>query len=182
MKYFIYKMNFLFLFSFILFSFSSQLHAQTESENKIKDEDYMNFWIGSWDLTWTNSDGSIDKGTNQVVSILNNKVIQENFKALTGKMAGFNGMSVSVYSVVQKKWYQTWVDNKGGYLDFVGKMDNNRRIFFRHFINKNHQEIIQRMVFYNINKKSFDWDWEISNDGGNIWQLKWRIHYKRHKL
>jgi len=34
-----------------------------------------------------------------------------------------------------------------------------------------------RMVFYNMAKDSFDWNWEASTDSGN--QLKWKIHYER---
>jgi len=39
--------------------------------------------------------------------------------------------------------------------------------------------IMQRMVFYNITDKSFDWNWEASVDHGKNWQLNWMIHYSR---
>lgn len=27
-------------------------------------------------------------------------------------------------------------------------------------------------------ERSLDWDWERSEDGGQTWQLLWRIHYQ----
>jgi hypothetical protein len=35
------------------------------------------------------------------------------------------------------------------------------------------------MVFYNIKADSFTWDWETSKDGGENFQLSWRISYQR---
>ena len=175
-----YKVLIFIVAAFIAFNYSSTA-AQNRSANKIDEKDFMNFWVGKWNLTWKNPDGSTSKGINNVKKILNSHVVQENLKVLTGPIAGFTGMSVSVYSPNEKLWHQTWVDNNGGYLDFVGKMENDKRIFFRYFVNSNHQEIIQRMVFYNIKKNSFDWDWMISNNEGKTWQVKWRIHYSRSK-
>jgi len=39
--------------------------------------------------------------------------------------------------------------------------------------------IQQRMIFYEIKKDSFTWDWENSTDYGKTWSLQWRINYKR---
>jgi hypothetical protein len=36
------------------------------------------------------------------------------------------------------------------------------------------------MVFYDIKKDSFTWDWEGTQDGGETWNLLWRINYTRH--
>ena len=43
-------------------------------------------------------------------------------------------------------------------------------------------KIIQRMVFYEITRDAFKWDWEMSADNGNTWTLQWRIFYGRVKI
>jgi hypothetical protein len=37
----------------------------------------------------------------------------------------------------------------------------------------------QRMVWYNITRDRFDWNWERSNDGGVTWRVLWQIQYTR---
>jgi hypothetical protein len=71
------------------------------------------------------------------------------------------------------------VDNEGGYLDFTGVVEGNKRIFKREGVNQEGEKILQRMVFYDITETSFTWDWQISEDNGQTWQLRWRIFYVR---
>jgi len=35
------------------------------------------------------------------------------------------------------------------------------------------------MIFYDIEHDQLDWRWERSDDGGQTWQVKWQIHYRR---
>ena len=138
------------------------------------DSTLFDFWIGEWDLTWTSAEGKIGKGTNRISKILDGKVIQENFSDAEGN---FKGISISVYNPTKKMWHQAWADNQGGYFDFEGQVEGEKRIFRTQLKELNGEKIIQRMVFYNIHTKSLTWDWEISRDGGATWQLQWRINY-----
>lgn len=140
---------------------------------------YFDFWLGEWELTWENEDGTTAAGSNTIEQILGGHVIRESFKALTGDMAGFTGESYSVYNAGTGEWKQTWVDNQGAYLDFTGEFSGNRRIFKRTAVSPEGDEFLQRMVFYDISEQSLTWDWETSHDDGETWQLKWRIHYQR---
>lgn len=151
---------------------SSQTPASVEST-------YFNFWMGNWAATWKNSDGSVGSGENNIRYILDGKVIEEKFRVLEGQNKGFIGQSWSVYNQQQNIWQQTWVDNQGAYLDFVGEFTKDKRIFKRTFTGANGQTVMQRMVFYNISDNQFDWDWETSTDNGDNWKLNWRIHYIR---
>ncbi len=54
-------------------------------------------------------------------------------------------------------------------------------ILRRQFTNAAGQEIHQRMIWYNISKDAFDWNWEASTDGGKTWKVNWQIHYTRKK-
>lgn len=159
------------LFLILLLNLTSAASAQQSSDSTLFD-----FWLGEWNLTWTNSEGKTDIGTNHIVKILDGKVIQENFSDETGK---FKGMSVSVYNTAKKIWHQAWVDNQGGYFDFEGEVEGERRIFKTKMKEENGKKIVQRMVFYDIKPDSLTWDWELSRDNGVSWELQWRIHYVR---
>ena len=139
------------------------------------------FWLGKWDLTWDDGEGKTGKGTNNIVKILDGKVIQENFEALEGKFKGFKGMSMSVYSPQRKVWKQSWTDNQGGYFDFTGGKKDENLTFETAKRDKDGIWSQQRMVFYNITENSLTWDWEATTDGGKTWNLQWRINYQRAK-
>jgi hypothetical protein len=111
--------------------------------------------------------------------ILGGKVLEENFKILSGKNKGFIGQSYSVYHSPSGKWKQAWVDNQGGYFDFDGSKNGDRVFFSTSPVERNNSIIVQRMVFYDIHENSFTWDWELSKDGGESWNLQWRIFYTR---
>lgn len=153
-------------------------HAQTNI-GELNPAQYFDFWVGTWELTWEDADGSTAYGSNHIEKILGGNVIKENFKASSGSYKGFVGKSFSVYNPRTEKWKQTWVDNEGGYLDFTGVVEGNKRIFKREGVNQEGEKILQRMVFYDITETSFTWDWQISEDNGQTWQLRWRIFYVR---
>ncbi len=139
----------------------------------------FDFWVGNWELTWDEGNGITGRGINNIVKILDDKVIQENFVGLEGRAKGFKGSSVSVFNPRAKSWHQAWVDNQGGYYDFVGEVDGDKKIFKTKMVEKDGKQLIQRMVFYDIKPTSLMWDWESSVDNGENWQLQWRIKYKK---
>jgi hypothetical protein len=138
----------------------------------------LEFWVGEWDLTWPGEkQGQIDRGTNSIHRQLDGCVVQENFSG--GHAMHLRGMSLSIFDTRAGKWKQTWVDNEGSYLDFVGEFKNGQMIFARNAVRPDGTNVIQRMVFKNITANQFDWSWESSSDGGKTWQVLWPIHYKR---
>lgn len=142
-------------------------------------ENAFDFWIGNWDLTWTDAEGNIKKGINTIERTMSDKVIQENFSTLDEKPENrYIGKSWSVYNPNSKIWNQTWVDNGGGYLDFEGEIEESKKIFKRSFLAKNGNRVYQRMVFFDINEDSFSWKWESSTDQEN-WKVNWEINYSR---
>ena len=112
--------------------------------------------------------------------MLDETIIEENFSITEGAQAGFLGKSLSVMDP-NNQWHQAWVDNQGGYYDFIGEVLDEKKVFKTKLIEKDGKEIIQRMVFYEIKKDSFTWDWEGTQDGGDTWNLLWRINYTRQK-
>ena len=147
----------------------------------LEPESHFDFWLGTWDLTWEDADGTTAHGSNHIERILDGKVIRESFQAHSGSYEGFTGRSYSVYRARTGTWRQTWVDNQGGYLDFVGELEGETRIFKREGRTPEGKPMLQRMRFYDITENSLTWDWEISKDDGETWQLRWRIFYERSK-
>jgi len=138
----------------------------------------FDFWVGEWDLTWPGpSQGAVGHGTNSVKRVLDSCVVQENFSG--GDTMPLRGISVSLFDKNAGKWKQTWVDNEGAYLDFVGEFQNGQMILAREDVRPDGKKVIQRMVYKNIAPDAFDWSWESSSDGGKTWQVMWPVHYKR---
>lgn len=104
-------------------------------------------------------------------------VIAESFNG-TPAMA-LIGLSHSVYDRRAGQWKQTWVDNQGGYLDFVGGLEDGKKILARNAVGRDDTPIMQRMVWYNITHNELDWNWESSADDGETWRTNWEIHYRR---
>jgi len=137
----------------------------------------LDFWVGKWEMTSHSrkafeSEEFVD-GTakNTIVRSFDGKLIEESFST-----KGTQGRSWSMFNPRTKLWNQTWVDSGGSYLllqggkvgdDFVLNLTNGapgRQM---------------RMVFSDIKKDSFVWDWEQSRDDGKTWRLMWELKYKR---
>ena len=149
------------------------------AQNPEIDEHNFDFWLGKWNAEWTDSNGNEGKGTNHIFKVLDGKVIEENFEITEGSQAGFKGKSLSVYNPFSNKWHQAWADNQGGYYNFHGVVEGDKKMFQTAQLEKDGKILQQRMVFYNIKQDRFTWDWEGTNDGGKTWNLLWRINYTR---
>ena len=137
----------------------------------------FDFWIGEWDLTWPGEKpGDVGHGSNRIKRIMDGCIVQENFSGADSMY--FRGTSVSVFDTNSGRWKQTWVDNEGGYLDFIGEFKDGQMILQREAV-RDGAKILQRMVWKNISNNEMDWSWEASRDGGKTWQVNWSIHYKR---
>jgi hypothetical protein len=139
----------------------------------------FDFWVGEWELSWPASpatQGAPGRAASRIESTLDKCVIMEHFDG--GPAIPLRGMSVSTFNLRKHQWQQTWVDNSGGYLDFVGGFKNGQMILSRH-ATRNGKTFLQRMVWKNIEPGSLDWKWERSDDGGRTWTVLWPIHYRR---
>jgi len=133
----------------------------------------FDFWLGEWDLTYNDT----AHATNSIRRVNDGCTIEENFN---DPGQGFRGQSWSVYNPSTKQWQQTWVDNQGGYIVLTGEFKDGKMVLTTQPVkNKNGVDVISRMIFYNIEKNSFDWSWEKSEDEGKSWKTSWAIHYTR---
>lgn len=161
----------------LLLSFESK--AQNTAPCSAPEASQFDFWIGEWDLQWKDS----LRGSNKIEKLFGNCVLQENF--MDPKL-GYLGKSWTVYNANYQYWQQTWVDNGGAYIHLTGKMSGDSIILYteeRKVPSKLSPTglLKNRMVYYHIQKDSFDWSWEASTDGGQSWKPSWQIHYTRKK-
>lgn len=146
----------------------------------------FDFWVGEWELTWQiranpqpgeQEDRWVEgAGTDRVERVVDGCAVLQHFDGAPA--IPLRGASLSLYDRRAGKWRQVWVDNSGGWLDFEGGFADGRMVLSREAV-VGGQRRLQRMTYYNIARDSFDWDWEVSTDGGQTWRLQWRIHYKR---
>ncbi|MEM6784488.1 MAG: DUF1579 family protein [Bacteroidota bacterium] len=140
----------------------------------------LDFWVGTWDLAWTNADGSDGQGTNTISKTLGGCVVHEDFQDTTPDGTGFAGQSVSVFDARSGLWKQTWVDNAGGYLLFTGAPDAEpMEVRTAPFANPQGQSQINRMVWTDVSGDALTWRWQSSTDDGATWTDRWVIAYAR---
>jgi hypothetical protein len=145
--------------------------------------DLFDFWVGDWDLTWTNADGSTGRGRNRIGKILDGAVIEENFEELAAAgESALKGRSLTVRDKKTGIWRQSWADNQGGYFTLAAQVDGDRRILTTEVTKSGDKASVQRMVFHSVSADALTWDWEGSADGGATWKRLWRIEYQRRKV
>jgi hypothetical protein len=138
----------------------------------------FDFWVGQWDLRWTDQSGREVAGFNRISRIHGGCVILEEFDGRDG--TPLRGTSVSSYDATAGRWRQVWVDNQGSWLDFEGGIADGDPAF-SHRVPARGAGGWQRMVFRDIKSDSLTWDWERSIDNGMTWSRQWRIQYTRRR-
>lgn len=163
----------LFYFAF----FAESIIAQSASTQPCSSPEctQFDFWLGDWDLTYNDS----IHATNHITKEMGNCVVYEHFN---DPSQSFSGASWSVFNSTTNLWQQCWVDNQGGYILLTGKYGNGEMVLFteeRKLSDGSSGK--NKMRFYNITSLSFDWNWEVTKDGGKSWTILWKIHYSRKK-
>src|SRR5262249_38084867 len=111
---------------------ASTLFSQTAAPVNpctLPEQKQFDFWVGEWDATWPGQNaGETGHGTNSIKRVLDNCIVQENFSS--AESDHLRGTSVSVFEPKSGHWKQTWVDNQGSYLDFVGDFKD-KKLFLK---------------------------------------------------
>jgi len=141
--------------------------------------DLFDFWIGDWQVTWKNADGTTGRARNHVSRVLDGNVIEERFEEDAADPAPLlKGRSLSVRDPAGQ-WHQAWADNQGGFFVLTGSAAGDRRLFSTALTPAGAEVTGKRMVFHHITRDAFTWDWEGTSDGGRTWTLLWRLDYRR---
>lgn len=132
----------------------------------------FDFWIGEWDVKSTNGTTA---GKSSVQLMLGDCVLFENWTSAAPQT--YSGKSFNVYNSSAKKWMQTWVDDKGGVIEFInGEVKDNTLTFVTL---PNVQGQITRLTFHNLEPGKVRQHFEVSADSGKTWTTTTDLYYYR---
>lgn len=131
----------------------------------------FDFWIGDWQVYV----GDKLAGTNRVDRILDGCVLMENW---VGSKGG-TGHSFNVFDVQTGKWEQTWVDNGGGVIHFLGNYADGKMALAGTTYGPKGEAQPNKLTFWNNSDGTVRQLWESSNDEGKTWTVLFDGLYKR---
>ena len=143
----------------------------------------LDFWVGDWDLEFTNQDGSVGKASNRITKDeFGACAISEHFVQPGGAADGsdFIGGSYSTYDAQTKSWRQMWVDNAGGLFDLRGGPVSGQKHTFEltNIEPRGPNKATLRMIWEDVTPGSLTWRWQSRNQDGT-WADRWVLRYKR---
>ncbi|HEV7698900.1 MAG TPA: tetratricopeptide repeat protein [Pyrinomonadaceae bacterium] len=133
----------------------------------------FDFWIGEWDVK--NPQG-VQAGTSSIQLILGQCIIMENW--FSG--AGSNGKSFNIYDVDDKKWHQTYVDDKGTFTHYVGGLVGGDMVVTASGSAAG-KTTLNRMTFSKLATGDVRQHGETSADDGKTWTTTFDLTYTRKK-
>ncbi len=142
----------------------------------------FDFWIGTWDLVVkTRNDPQSPwveaPGVQRIEPILGGCAIAEHFTA-EGPGVPWAGNSYSVWQPALGKWRQTWVDDQGGYLAFVGAVEDGAMTLYGEPVTRNGGVVEMRMTFLDVTADALRWEWQRKAADGT-WAPQMIIEYRR---
>lgn len=142
------------------------------------------FWLGDWQFvnTTTQPDGTTSEipGENHISVIFSGHGILEDFRLGSGPNE-FAGGSITIFNRKDGKFHQSWSDNNGFVMTFVGGMEGETMVLYGPEYTQNDKKVRTRLVWKNIRPEAMDWSYERSEDGGSTWVSTWDIAYFRKK-
>ncbi|MBK9164580.1 MAG: tetratricopeptide repeat protein [Acidobacteria bacterium] len=130
----------------------------------------FDFWIGEWDAK--NAQG-LTVGSSSIELILSNCVIFENWNTPVN-----SGKSFNVFNRNDKKWYQTWVDDKGNINHYTGTLIDGKMVMIGESPNVTPRTLL-RMTFSKLPDGGVRQLGESSTDDGKTWTQRYDFTYVR---
>ena len=163
------------LIVFLILLFSSILQAQTSKKTPCSGEKYQqfDFWVGHWNV-YDTSNKLI--GTNNLVKMQNNCVLQENWVA---ENSPSKGTSYNYYNKLDDSWNQVWIDNSGGSLVLKGKLIDGKMILKSDLIISKKGNYYNRITWTKNKDNSVTQIWETLNKDGKLVSEAFRGIYKK---
>ena len=160
---------------FLVMSFSNAIASQNVKKQPCSGEKYsqFDFWEGSW--TVYDTKGKI-LGTNTLVKLQDNCVMQENWVSKSGPS---RGTSYNYYNKVEDSWNQVWVDNSGFSLVLKGNLVDGKMILKSDLIKTEKGNYYNQITWSKNNDNSVTQLWEYRNEKGEIISEVFRGIYKK---
>ena len=133
------------------------------------------FWLGEWNVSTTQ--GAVPSGNSKIELILEDCVVQENWKSLNSPYAG---RSYNIYNASLKRWEQYWVDNVGGNIFFYGGLKDGVMDYWTDDLPQPDGTKLKRhLQFFKLGPDSVRQFSQGSSDGGKSWQVEYDFTYIR---
>lgn len=133
----------------------------------------FDFWIGDWDVK--NPQG-VPSGSSSVQLILGQCIIFENWSG----GGGSNGKSFNIYDTNDKKWHQTYVDDKGTFAHYIGGLVDGKMVMVADTILAG-KKTLAKMTFSKLENGDVRQFGENSTDDGKTWTTSFDLIYSRKK-
>jgi tetratricopeptide (TPR) repeat protein len=135
----------------------------------------FDFWLGEWNVTTTQ--GAIPSGNSKIELILEDCVVQENWKSLNNPYAG---KSYNIYNTALKRWEQYWVDNVGGNIFFYGGLKDGVMDYWTDDLPQPDGTKLKRhLQFFKLGPDTVRQFSQGSSDSGRTWQVEYDFTYTR---
>jgi tetratricopeptide (TPR) repeat protein len=137
----------------------------------------FDFWLGEWSVATTQ--GGIPAGDSKIELILEDCVVQENWKSQNGP---YSGKSYNIYDQAHKRWEQYWVDNVGGNIFFYGGLKDGAMDYYTDEIPQTGGPALKRhLQFIPMGPDKVRQFSRGSTDGGKTWSVEYDFTYTRKK-
>src|SRR5437879_3734472 len=137
----------------------------------------FDFWLGEWSVSTTQ--GAVPAGDSRIELILEDCVVQENWKSQNGP---YSGKSYNIYNQALKRWEQYWVDNTGGNIFFYGGLKDGVMDYFTDEIPQTSGPALKRhLQFIPLGPDKVRQFSRGSTDGGKTWSVEYDFTYTRKK-
>ena len=133
----------------------------------------FDYWIGEWDVK--NPQG-VPSGSSSIQLILGQCIILENW---TGG-SGSSGKSFNIYDTNDKKWHQTWVDDKGTFTHYIGGLVDGKMVVIAD-TKVAGKKTLAKMTFSRLENGDVRQFGENSTDDGKTWTTSFDLIYSRKK-
>lgn len=133
----------------------------------------FDFWIGEWDVK---SPGGQPAGSSSVQLILGQCIIFENWTSGSGS----SGKSFNIFDVSDKKWHQTYVDDKGTFAHYIGSLINGEIVITAENMNAG-KKTLAKMTFSKLPNGDVRQHGENSADDGKTWTTSFDLTYSKKK-
>lgn len=135
----------------------------------------FDFWLGEWEVSTTQ--GAVPAGNSKIELILEDCVVQENWKSQSSTYAG---KSYNIYNAALKRWEQYWVDNVGGNIFFYGGLKDGVMDYWTDELPQlDGTKLKRHLQFIKLGPDTVRQFSQGSSDGGKTWKVEYDFTYRR---
>jgi len=133
----------------------------------------FDFWIGEWEVRPA---GGPVVASSSIQLILGQCVIFENWFPQVGS----SGKSFNVFDARDKKWHQTWFDDKGTFTHYVGGIVNGEMVLVANTLTGG-KPGLAKMTYTKLPNGDVRQHGENSTDDGKTWATTFDFTYSKKK-